>query len=109
MRSSNAHKACTPARLRGRALLSALCLTLGVAGTARAASIVPSESFCLHGCDLPSIEELDQGREIPLTIDDNPLRLIAPFQDYIGEIEDDGSKVDSDSEWRSPRNAGPRQ
>lgn len=66
-----------------------------------AASIVPSETFCEHGCDFPQFDQLAPEEDPALPMLENPLREISPFQDFLGEV---GARpeTDTDSEWESP-------
>lgn len=87
-----------------RRLLWALVLVLP--GAAQAASLIPDESYCEFGCDIPDVMELSPEDDIPLPEIENPLRLISPFQDYIQDIET--LETNSDSEWRAPDEDGAR-
>ena len=88
-----------------RAVL-AVAVAAGLTGAVHAASLIPEESYCEFGCDIPEFGVLAPAGEEPLPEIENPLRLISPFQDFISDFR----KLDSDldSEWRNDDPKGAR-
>lgn len=90
---------CDPLRVVSGVALAAVATT-AVLPAARAASVIPEESYCEFGCSLPELDDPMNGAGVRLLLpiggfETNPFRKFVPVQRFIQPIGMDSPSTET--------------